>query len=323
MPVKVEQLPSPICQLGEGPIWDEESQSLYYVDILGASIHRYDYAAKRTFSATVDGLSPISFIFLVEGRPGEFLLSTGTKLSLISWDGKSTQGKFLKTVARLETENEALQFNDGKVDKQGRLYTGTMLAMGQGDVFDAKVGTLYRYDGIVGGRFHEQKDGIGISNGITWDEETNKMFYIDSSTFDIKQFDVDGKGDLLNEKVLLRFSVHGRNPGFVGDGMTNDTEGNLYVATWGGAMICKINVKTKKIEQEIKLPVSQVTSVAFGGPQLDELYVTTAGTALFDNPQRKWLENERPPNSGSLFRITGLGAKGKGMYKIVLKEKGK
>lgn len=248
------------------------------------------------------------------------MLGTGTKLSLISWDGKSTQARFLKTVAALESEDDGLQFNDGKVDNQGRLYTGTMLAMGQGDVFDAKVGAFYRYDGIVGGRFYEQKNGIGISNGITWDENANKMYYIDSSTFDVKQFDVDGKGDLLNEKVLLRFSVRGANPGFVADGMTNDTEGNLYVAAWGGAMVCKINVKTKKIEQEIKLPVAQVTSVAFGGPQLDELYVTTAGTDLFDNPQRKWLENARPTSAGSLFRITGLGAKGKGMYKIVLKE---
>ncbi|XP_053690961.1 regucalcin-like [Sabethes cyaneus] len=416
---KVEQLPGPVCQLGEGPIWDVDSQSLYYVDALGAAILRFDYNESETYRATIDGLAPISFIFLVEGRPGEFVLGTGIDLSLVSWDGKSTKATLLRKVASLALKGvKPMRFNDGKVDRFGRLYAGTMLMEGHGDVFEEREGKLYRFDGKFGGSFIQQKDGIGISNGITWNEQSGVLYYVDSCTFDVKVFQVNAAGDynvnskcfmtpnssfrsslvnscstsressvgicafsgisnvgmskdvssdvgscgkyptgsnvnamsslttsncptvlnserewrmmrkncrmmtmlqdLENEEVLIDISNNGENPGFVGDGMTNDTEGNLYLAAWCGSKVLKIDVKKRAIVQEIGLPVTQVTSVAFGGPRLDELFVTSAATDVFDGTEG--LINRRPPGSGKVFRISGLGVKGQGMNKIVLNE---
>lgn len=103
---------------------------------------------------------------------------------------------------------------------------------------------------------------------------------------------------VANEVVIIDFTVNGERPNFVPDGMTIDTDGNLYVATFGGWKLYKINPKTRSIEMEIKMPCEQVTSAAFGGPNLDILYVTTASHER---------GTKQPPPSGRLFKITGLG----------------
>lgn len=304
----VEQLPSPLSQLGEGPVWDADTQSLYYVDIMGAAILRYDYAENKTYSATIDDVTPISMIILIQGKPGQYVLGVGNKLTLVSWDGRSEKAKFVKHVYDLGESEKHVRFNDGKVDPQGRLYAGTMRLETLGDIFEQKEGKLYRFDGKVNGKFYEQKREISVSNGLTWDEKTNKFYYIDSAALDVKEFDVLTNGDLRNETVLYDLRVDGKNPGYVPDGMTSDAEGFLYVATWGGSKLMKINPKTKKVEQEIEIPAEQVTSASFGGPQLDELFVTTAHT------------NNKASPAGALFKVSGLGVKGKEMYKMVLNE---
>lgn len=306
--IKVQQLPSPLSHLGEGPVWDADSQSLYYVDINGAAILRYDYAENKTYSAKIDGVDPISPIILIEGKPGQYVLGAGNKIVLVSWDGRSEKGALLKTLYDLGESQKHVRFNDGKVDPKGRLYAGTMQLETLGDILQQKEGKLYRFDGKAGGEFQVLKGGISISNGLTWNEKINKFYYIDSAALDIKEFDVLENGDLQNETVLYDLRVDGKNPGYVGDGMTDDVDGNLYVATWGGSKLLKVNPKTRQIEKEIAIPAKQVTSAAFGGPGMDELFVTTAHTA-----------NQEPP-AGALFKVTGLGVKGKAMHKMVLKD---
>lgn len=306
--LKVEQLPGPLAVLGEGPTWDADTQSLYYVDIMGSAILRYDRAENKTYRATIDGLSDISMIIQIRNKSDQFVLGTRNTLSLVSWDGRTEKATFVKTAGDLGESQKHVRFNDGKVDPQGRLYAGTMRLETLGDIFDQKEGKFYRFEGKVGGEFYEQKRDISVSNGLTWDEQTGKFYYIDSAALDVKQFDVDEGGNLQNETVLYDIRVDGKNPGFVCDGMTSDAEGNLYVATWGGSKLLKINPKTKNLVQEIPIPAKQVTSASFGGPQLDELYVTTAHTNNQDAP------------AGALFKVTGLGVKGKEMYKMVLKD---
>ncbi|XP_055641532.1 regucalcin-like isoform X2 [Toxorhynchites rutilus septentrionalis] len=305
---KVEQLPGPLCQLGEGPVWDAATRSVFYVDINGAAILRYDYADNKTYSATIDGISPISPIILIQGKSDQYIIGSGNKLILVSWDGKANKATFVKTVGDLGDSEKHVRFNDGKVDPRGRLYAGTMRLETLGDIFDQNEGKLYRFEGKVGGKFYEQKRGINISNGLTWDERTGKFYYIDSGALDVKEFDVLENGDLRNETILVDLRVDGKSPGFVADGMTSDVDGNLFVATWGGSKLLKLNAKTKNIEQEIVIPAKQVTSASFGGPNLDELFVTTAHT-----------NNQEPP-AGALFKVTGLGVTGKEMYKMVLQE---
>lgn len=101
-----------------------------------------------------------------------------------------------------------------------------------------------------------------------------------------------------NGRVVIDFTINGSRPNFVPDGMTIDKDGYIYVATFGASKIFKINPSTGAIELEIKIPAEQVTSCAFGGPNLDILYVTTAG---------KEFKSKQPPPAGKLFKITGLG----------------
>jgi gluconolactonase len=112
-----------------------------------------------------------------------------------------------------------------------------------------------------------------------------------------------------NGRVVIDFTIDGKRPDFVPDGMTIDANGSLYVATFGASKIFKINPTTGAIELEIKIPAEQVTSVAFGGPDLDILYVTTAAKE-FKSPQ--------PPPAGKLFKVTGLGVRGLPMKSVKL-----
>lgn len=300
----IHQLPSPLSAIGAKTVWDVDSQSLYYVDINVASVLRYDYAENKTYSAKIDGVSPIAPIILVQGKPDQFVLGTGNKLVLVSWDGRSKKGTLVKTLYDLGESEKHVRFNEGKVDPKGRLYAGTMQLDSLGDVFQQKEGKLYRFDGKAGGEFHMLKDKISISNGLAW--TNSKCYYVDTAALDIKEFDVLENGDLQNETVMYDFRVDGKGPGYFGDGMTHDVDGNLYVATWGGSKVMKINPRTKKVELEIAIPAKFVTTVAFGGPHLDELMVATAH-----------IDNQNPP-AGALFKVTGLGVKGEPMPKMIL-----
>lgn len=112
-----------------------------------------------------------------------------------------------------------------------------------------------------------------------------------------------------NERVIIDFTVNGERPDFVPDGMTIDEIGRLYIATWGASKIFVVNPANKKVEHEIVFPCEQVTSAAFGGPNLDILYVTTAATDR-SKPQ--------PLPAGRVFKVTGLGVKGLPMKSVKL-----
>lgn len=105
-----------------------------------------------------------------------------------------------------------------------------------------RLGTFYRYTKAEG--FVVLKQKIGVSNGLVWNEKNNKFYYIDSCDLDVKEYDYDPKtGNISNERVVIDFTINGERPPFVPDGMTIDSEGNLYVATFGGSTVYKVNAK--------------------------------------------------------------------------------
>ncbi|CRK88362.1 CLUMA_CG002139, isoform A [Clunio marinus] len=301
---------SPVSVLGEGPHWDVERQSLYYNDIYGdkQSISRYDYNEEKTYNALIPGHPVISFIIPVDGTKDQFIVGSGKKIVLIQWDGKSVEAKAVKTIGEVESDMPENRFNDAKCDAFGRFYGGTMRIELEHDIFEKRLGTFYRYTNKE--KFVPLKNQIGVSNGLTWNKEANKFYYIDSCDLDVKEFDFDSKtGNISNERVVIDFTVNGNRPNFVPDGMTIDTNGSLYVATFGASKIYKINPTTCAIELEINFPAEQITSAAFGGPNLDILYVTTSG---------KEFKSKQPPPAGRLFRVTGLGVKGFPMTSVKL-----
>ncbi|XP_054738924.1 regucalcin-like isoform X2 [Anastrepha obliqua] len=296
MSYKIEQLPNSYGFLGEGPHWDIETQSLYFVDIENAKLFRYDHQQNKTYSAIVEGEKLASFIIPVEGESGKFAVGCERRVVVVSWDGVSP----IATVARVAYEVQpGEQFsknriNDGKADPRGRLFAGTLCVE---EVMSRRDGELYRFE--KGKPIAVVKSNIGLSNGLAWNEKTKKFYYIDTSDLEVKEYDYDFEtGAASNPIVVFKHSEHWP------DGMTIDSEGNIYIATFTGQTVYKVNPSTREILLEIKLPTKQVTSVAFGGPNLDILFVTSS--AYFDEPAP----------AGVTFMVTGLGVKGLPMSKV-------
>uniref|UniRef100_A0A182QX45 Regucalcin n=1 Tax=Anopheles farauti TaxID=69004 RepID=A0A182QX45_9DIPT len=304
---RVETIP-PYTVLGEGPHWDIGRQSLYYVSLLDALIYRLDRRTGTVHSASIDGIRMATFIVPVKDEPDCFAIGDTGRLLVIRWDGKAPKASIVRELGGLGPEHVHNRFNDGKVDPWGRLYVGSMLHEDAGSPFEKATGSLWRYC-ARSGQLIEQDGNMYISNGLAWNKQTNKFYFVDSGANYIKEYDIDLDGNMTNGHVWFDFKRDGKSPGYFGDGMTIDTEGNLFVACFNGSRVLKIS-PDKKILQEIKIPAPQVTSVAFGGPNLDELYVTTAAKE-FSGPQKD--------PAGATFRVTGLGAKGLPMNEIVLK----
>lgn len=226
---KIEQLSSPFSIIGEGPHWDAESQSLYYNDIYGneASILRYDYNEKRTYSATIgskniiftgikhskiinniflfalkllDGEPVVSFILPVEGTCNEFAVGIGRRVGVVRWDGKSPKAKLVRIAFEVEHGNEfkSNRFNDAKADPSGRFYGGTMRLEECGDLFDSANGSFYKY--AAGEEVTKLRSDVAVSNGLAWNVDTNKFYYIDSCQLDVKEFDYDPKTGAICRK---------------------------------------------------------------------------------------------------------------------------
>lgn len=308
--VKVEEITNEAqrCELGEGPHWDIERQSLYYVNILEeGAIFRFDFKTKEIYKARIkDDDSPIGFIVPVEGIKDEFIVGAKRNVLLIRWDGRSSQATSLRVLAEVDKETPGNRINDGKVDPKGALFFGTMGDETTLNLNLHRNGRLYSFSNKTA--LKPWKDTIGISNGLTWDKERKKFYYIDSVARDIKAYDYDSKTSSIgNETVLIDFNKTHAGEEFVGDGMTIDENGTLYVATWNGGRILVIDPDTKDVTREIPMPTPQITSLAFGGPNLEYLFATSAG-----KPKPK------PAPAGGLFMITGLGVKGLPMHAFKL-----
>jgi len=305
MSYKVEPLPNSVADLGEGPHWDIATQNLYYVDIVNGKLLRYDFNENKVYHCKIENVSVVGFVVPVEGEPNHFVVGAERDISVVEWDGFSETCEVVKVLAQVEQGDEIYdgnRFNDGKCDPRGRLYAGTMRYFG--DHFEFRRGKFYKYNG---GSMEVIRENIGISNGLAWNEETNKMYYIDTADFNVKEFDYDFTlGELKNPRVVIDLKAYEGRDKLLPDGMTIDSKGFLYIATFNGHSILQVNPKTGKIETEIKMPVKQITSVAFGGPNLDILYVTTAN--IFGESQP----------AGTTYKVTGLGVKGTPMAKFKL-----
>lgn len=193
------QLPSPRSRCGEGPHWDNESQSLYYIDIEGpeATLLRYDYRENRTYAATVDNEPLMTFVLPVHNTSDEFLIGAKHAAKVIRWDGKSSKGVVLRTVFEVETNSfyDTNRFNDAKTDPFGRFYGGTQRLNGCDGPNTLANASFYSYSPTSGVK--QLLTDIYISNGLTWNRKTNKFYYIDSCSYDIKEFQYDSAtGDL-------------------------------------------------------------------------------------------------------------------------------
>ncbi|XP_052684233.1 regucalcin-like [Crassostrea angulata] len=281
--------------VGEGPHWDDVTNTLLYVDIQENAIRRYCPESKENSTIQLDD----TVGFVVPARKGGLIAGVGR--CLVHVDGDS------KKVTKLHEVDHGLQtrFNDGKCDPQGRVWAGTMGPVEPDVVNMPKIGSLYRLD--LDGSLHTMVKDVGVSNGLAWTADDKFMFYIDSTPRQIYRYDFEkSTGNISNKKVIVDSAGKPINDYGFPDGMTIDTEGKLWVACFSASKVIRYDPETGHQLQSIYIPsASRITSCCFGGKNLDELYVTCSAHEV--PPE----EFEKYPLSGSVFRVTQLGVKGR------------
>jgi len=264
--------------VGEGALWDEKAQVLYWVDILSNALYVYNPATGENRHYDVG--QHVGTVVLRESGGVMLALANG----FASYDLAS--GK-LTILSDPEAHLPGNRFNDGKCDPGGRFWAGTMAYANQ-----STQGSLYRMD--ADGSVHKMLGDIGISNGIVWSHDKRTMYYIDSTAGTVRAFDYDNAtGNIRNERVIITV------PGEMGlpDGMAIDASGMLWVAHYGGGCVRCWNPHTGQVIDQIDLPARQITSCAFGGEKLDTLFVTSAAQQLDAAALAK------QPLAGSLFAV--------------------
>ncbi len=269
--MNVELIADTRATLGEGPSWDSRTQTLYWVDIL----------EKRLY-AGADVVAQLDTVigFAAPTRGGHWIL--GGRSGLLDFDPTS---RSVTPLASLD-EPDHNRVNDGKCDPAGRLFFGTM------DMVEESRPTGYFYS-YEDGRLRRLFGGLAISNGLTWSPDRKTMYHIDTPTRLVKAYDYDvSTGAMTRPRVLIRV------PETLGwpDGMTSDAEGNLWIAMWGGAKITRWSPEGTLLSQ-IPVPALNVSACVFGGPDRNELYITTARKGMSDAQLAQY------PLTGGLFRV--------------------
>ncbi|KAM0729052.1 Regucalcin [Formica fusca] len=309
--LRVEKVTEPFG-LSEGPHWDHRIQKLYFVDIYNQYIRRLDTATGVVTSAYVEH-GPVGVVVPVDDTSDKLVAGSGKDLILVTWEGSEDSKKVpFKVLTSIESSFSDIRVNDGKVDSSGRFWIGTMgNEKVNGDVTPNQ-GSLYLIDDTLDPK--KEITPVTISNGLAWNIDDNTFYYIDSPTRQIAAYDYDPNNGTISNKRIV-FDLNKINIEGVPDGMTIDTDGNLWIAVYGGHHVIHVNPKTQKLLKKVKIPAENVTSVAFGGPLLDILYVTTAGHNLTAEQRKK------TPYAGSVFAVKGLGVRGILANSFVMNEK--
>lgn len=263
--------------LGEGAIWNYDTQTLWWVDIEGRKLYIYDPATKENRGFNV--IERIGTVVPAYKGGAIIALENGIfHLDLAS--GKKTM------ICNPLENQDTIRFNDGKCDPAGRLWVGSMSLK-----FRKGVASLYAVE--PDGSYREIFGGVTVSNGIVWTNDEKTLYYIDTPLRNVRAWDYEkSSGHISNERIVITIPEGMGGP----DGMAIDEEGKLWIAHWGGQMVGRWDPETGKLIGKVEVPAPNVTSCAFGGPDLDILYITTAGG---DN------ENilKDFPLAGSVFRV--------------------
>ncbi|HEY4941704.1 MAG TPA: SMP-30/gluconolactonase/LRE family protein [Rhizomicrobium sp.] len=263
------------CKLGEGPIWMAHEGTVWFVDIKLDKIHRFAPASGSMKSYD----TPPNPGFIVPGRSGEFIV--GLQAGLHRFDPAS--GKFT-LLFEVEPDKPGNRLNDGAVDPLGRLWFGSM-DNGEKD----PTGCLYRLD-KTGPKAMDCK--IPITNGPTFSPDGRILYHTETLAKTIYAFDVAENGDLSNKRVFATIEDGAGHP----DGPVMDSEGCLWTGLYGGWGVCRYSPQGKLLAQ-VRLPCANVTKMAFAGPDLRTVFVTTAWKGLSDE------QRAAQPLAGGLFRF--------------------
>ncbi len=262
------------AQLGETPVWNSEEDVLYWIDIEGKAVNAYSPAGgmNRTFEVS-------ELIGCIALAPTGLILATGEDIVRFGPDGIP-----MEMIHAQVFEDDKVRFNDGRVDRYGRLYVGTM------DLRERDpLGRLYLVHSD--GTSEMVLDSLVVSNGLDFSQDGSRLYHIDSSTQGVDVYNVDAEsGRIFHRSRLFEVPKRFGEP----DGLVIDAENCLWMSMWGGGKVVHFDLSGKVLEQ-VEMPVSQPTGITFGGEELDQLYICSASVGL--NPA----ELHAQPLSGSLF----------------------
>ena len=264
------------CKLGEGTLWVKEHNSIYFVDIKNKKILTLNIKNKRKKIIKVNK----EIGFLAHIQKNIFILGLQGELRIV--DLKSNRK--IKSIS-IEKNLKLNRINDGKTDKSGKLWFGTM------DNLERNInrGALYCVDKNL--EIKKVDKNYMITNGPAFIDEKN-FYHTDSRKKRIYKIKVDNNLNILSKKIFKKFKIKDGSP----DGMTLDKKNNLWVGHYNGACISVFNKLGKRIHK-INLPAKNITNCAFGGKKNNELFVTSATKSMSKKDLKKY------KFSGALFRI--------------------
>jgi sugar lactone lactonase YvrE len=281
--MEVERIGDVVCALGEGPVWDQAEGVLYFVDSFGPIIFRYDPQSGDMTRREPPGRT-IGSLALRER--GGMIIAMDDGFHTYDFESGACQA-----IAEPEAGLPDTRFNDGKVDRQGRFIAGSL----ENDA-DVRPCGLYRLDGDLS--IERIEDGIGCTNGPCWSPDGATFYFTDGSGPEIYAYDYDQAAGTLSGKRLFTSTEGIGYP----DGATVDAEGHVWSAMFGASCVARFT-PDGALERRVEVPASAVTSMNFGGPGLDVLFVTSASADVGGG-------RDESPLAGALFAITGLGVGG-------------
>lgn len=246
------------CLLGEGCVWDAVRNNLLFVDIEGKRVYAYNVKTLHMKSFEMNDMVGC----LALHKDGGIVVAVKDTLVLINID-TGVQTELFKN-----SMPEFTRYNDGKCDKHGALWIGTM-AINQSHPMAYEAGSLFC---IKENKIISRYEGFTISNGMAWNSDGNVFYHIDTPTRKIDAYDVKGVGMLEHKRSIIKTDQYEGVP----DGMCIDEDGNLWVAMWGGGKVICFDPSSGMKIDEINLPVKNVSCCTFGGTDLHTLYITTA-----------------------------------------------
>jgi len=264
--------------VGEGVLWNNHKKVCYWVDILSNEVYIYDPATDT--NRTIHTCQPVGTV--VPRALGGLTVALHNGFANIDLETE----KMTPIGKDPEWDIPANRFNDGKCDPAGRLWAGTMEFGGA-----TGEGSLYCLD--ADHSVSKKVENVSISNGIVWSHDSETMYFVDSLAMNVRAYDYDiDTGNIGNERVVVKNEGEG-----IFDGMAIDEDGLLWIAVFGGWGVRVYNPDSGELVRDIRLPVEQVTACAFGGDDLNELYITSAAYLL--DEQRL----AQQPLAGSLIKI--------------------
>ncbi|MEN3282055.1 MAG: hypothetical protein V7607_3195 [Solirubrobacteraceae bacterium] len=282
------------AELGESPVWDDRRGCLWWVDIKRGVVHRHE--AERPDDGPGDASAAHRRATVNASRQlgeevGAVALRERGGLVLVVRSGVLVLDDLAGPPRRLaDLAAASVRFNDAKCDPAGRLWAGTLADDGR-----AGGGRLYRVE--PDGWAEVALEGVTVSNGLDWSPDGRTLYYVDSATQRVDAIAFDPQTGSLGERRTLITIPLGEG---IPDGLTVDADGFLWLALFGGGAVLRI-APHGSCERTVRVPVSHPTSCAFGGPDLTDLYITSAAKDL--SPA----ERSEQPHAGAVLRMrTGV-----------------